>query len=111
MPRISTSPIPAIKTLVTGMAAFFLSDLDHRARIHDRSLRRLGEKLDVLVDDVIEHDDAAPVPDASGIVRQRHAYCARRLPAARNIALLRNRPRPLRSLRLRHRRRRIRPGS
>ena len=69
------------------MSRSFVDELDHRTRIHDRALRRLREELDVAADDVIEHDDAAAIADAAGIVRARDAYRAGRLLARARSAL------------------------
>src|SRR5580700_1248184 len=105
MPRISISPIPSVRTLVTGTRALFFFDaLDHGPRIDDRTLRRTGETIDVTIDDVVAPYNAARVTDAAGVVRVRDADRTTRLLPIGDLRILRYRPRIAGSIRLRHRR-------
>src|SRR5579883_2372667 len=111
MPRMSRSPMPSVKTLVTGMAALVLGDLHDLAGIDDRALAGAGKAGDAAVDDIVEHDDAAGIADASRVVGTRHPVGSARLASARDLRVLGNRPSARRRLGLRHRCDGVRAGS
>ncbi|MGC1760641.1 MAG: hypothetical protein WA742_14915 [Candidatus Cybelea sp.] len=89
------------------MARHFVDRFDHRARVDDGTFGRAPEERHVAADDVIEHDHAAGVADPAGVVRAFHAAGAGRLPATRDLCVLRNLPRYPGYLGLHHRRDRI----
>src|SRR5579862_7612630 len=103
MLRRSTSPMPAVSTLVTGTRTLFIDAFDHGTRIDHGALTRAGESQDVAIDDVVEHDDAARIADAAGIIGLRHTCGAWGLAAACDLGVLRNLPRAVGSFGLRHR--------
>src|SRR5580704_279562 len=103
---MSTSPIPAVSTLVTGISFFYR--LGDRTRLDDRALVRAFEEIDVAADDMIEHDRAARIADSARVVGIRDANRAGRLSPARDLRVRGNRPRAAGRLSLRHRRHPIR---
>src|SRR5579863_198263 len=94
MSRRFASPIPAVNTLVTGILPRFgfVNRRDDGPRIEHRAFARRAEKLDVAVDDVVEHDDAALIADAAGVVRAFHAGCAGRFASGGDLFVLPNLP-------------------
>ena len=110
MPRRSTSPMPAVRTLVTGMTALFLADLDYLAGVDDGPLRRFGEESTsrLTIRSSMMMPLRSPTPprcSAAGHPPRPTTSCR-----ARSRFLARSSTWP-RNLGLRHRRRRIRAGA
>src|SRR5580704_5254676 len=102
--------MPAVSTLVTGTIGLprTFSRFHDRTRIEHNLLASVAEKLDLTVDNLVEHDRAALVADAAGVVRTLHAGRTGRFATGRNLIVLTDCPGTPRRIGLHHRLHRIR---